>query len=103
MLTLEQVSAVNDSLLRGDLDAALQPLEETIDLRANELPRLDKKALASLKDGLANGDDAATWAQAVLHPNISVRRFARKIFMGLGDEAAPIFEPLRAARTVLER
>ena len=96
MLTLEQVHAVNDGFHNGDLNAALAPLEETIDLRANELPRLDKKALANLKEGLANHDDAATWAQAILHPNISVRRFARKVFMGLSDEAAPIFEPLRA-------
>ena len=96
MLTLEQASAVNDGFHRNDLNAALAPLESTIDLRANELPRLDKKAIAALKNGLKNGDDAATWAQAILHPNISVRRFARKIFIGLGDEAAPIFEPLRA-------
>ena len=96
MLTLEQVSAVNDGFHGGDLNAALQPLEETIDLRANELPRLDKRAVAALKDGLGNGDDAATWAQAILHPNVSVRRFARKVFLGLGDEAAPIFAPLRA-------
>ena len=96
MLTLEQVSAVNDGFRRGDLNAALAPLEETIDLRAGELPRLDKKAVAALKEGLANGDDAATWAQAIFHPNVSVRRFARKIFMGLGDEAAPVFAPLRA-------
>ena len=96
MLTLEQVSAVNDGFHRGDLNAALAPLEETIDLRANELPRLDKKAVAALKNGLANGDDAATWAQAVLHPNVSVRRFARKVLMPLGDEAEPLFAPLRA-------
>ena len=96
MLTLEQAHAVNDGFHGGDLNAALQPLEETIDLRANELPRLDKRAVAALKHGLQNGDDAATWAQAILHPNISVRRFARKVFLGLGDEAAPIFAPLRA-------
>ncbi|BCM93935.1 hypothetical protein IAD21_05830 [Abditibacteriota bacterium] len=95
MLTLEQVRVVNDGFKSGDLNAALRPLEETIDLRSNELPRLDKAALAALKTGLQNGDDAATWAQALLHPNISVRRFARKVFMGLGDEAAPLFEPLR--------
>ncbi len=95
MLTLDQVRAVNDGFKGGDLNAALRPLEETIDLRSNELPRLDKAALVALKAGLQNGEDAATWAQALLHPNISVRRFARKVFMGLGDEAAPLFEPLR--------
>ena len=96
MLTLEQVRAVNDGFHDSDLSAALAPLEETIDLRANELPRLDKKAVAALKDGLKNGDDAATWAQAVFHPNVSVRRFARKVLLPLGDEAAPLFVPLRA-------
>lgn len=96
MLTLEQARAVNAGFQSGDLSTALAPLEETIDLRANELPRLDKPTVAALKDGLQNGDDAATWAQAIFHPNISVRRFARKVFMGIGDEAAPIFEPLRA-------
>lgn len=95
MLTLDQVRAVNDGFKSGDLNAALRPLEETVDLRVNELPRLDKAALAALKTGLQNGEDAATWAEALFHPNISVRRFARKAFMGLGDEAAPLFEPLR--------
>ncbi|RYX83337.1 hypothetical protein EON83_15045 [bacterium] len=95
MLTLEQVRVVNDSLKSGDLNAALRPLEETIDLRSNELPRLDKVAVAALKEGLQNGDTAGTWAQALLHPNISVRRFARKVFMGLGDDAAPLFDSLR--------
>lgn len=83
MLTLEQARAVNAGFHDRDLNAALLPLEETIDLRAGELPRLDKKALAALKDGLQNGDDAATWAQAILHPNIPVRRFAQS-FHGLG-------------------
>lgn len=95
MLSLDQVRAVNDGFKSGDLNAALKPLEETIDLRPTELPRLDKAALAALKSGLQNGDDAKTWAQAVFHPNVSVRRFARRVFMGMGDEAAPLFQPLR--------
>ncbi len=96
MLTLEQVSAVNDGLRKADLKAALKPLEDAVDLRANELPRLDTKARAALKEGLKNRDNAAIWADAILHSNVSVRRFARKVLMGLGDEAVPIFEPLRA-------
>ena len=96
MLRLEQVKAIDDGFHGGDLNAAFVPLEATIDLRAGELPRLGKRALAALKNGLANGDDAATWAQAMLHPNVSVRRFARKVLMELGDEAAPLFGPLRA-------
>ncbi len=95
MLTLDQVRVVNDGFKSGDLNAALKPLEETIDLRQNELPRLDKASVAALKTGLQDADNAATWAQAIFHPNVSVRRFARKVFMGLGDEAAPLFEPLR--------
>jgi len=95
MLTLDQVRAVNDGFLSGDLNAALRPLEETIDLRSNELPRLDKAALARLKVALASGDAAGTWAEAILHPNVSVRRFARKVFMGMGDEAAPLALPLQ--------
>ena len=96
MLTLEQVKTVNDGLRAADLNAALRPLEEAVDLRANELPKLDKKAREALIDGVKNRGDATIWADAILHPNVSVRRFARKVFMGLGDDAAPLFAPLRA-------
>jgi len=95
MLTLDQVRAVNDGFAGGDLNAALRPLEETIDLRSNELPRLDKAALARLKADLPLPEVAATWAEAIFHPNVSVRRFARKVFMGLGDEASPLAPPLQ--------
>ena len=96
MLTLEQAKAVNDGLHKADLKAALQPLEDAVDLRVNELPKLDKKAREALVNGLKNAGDAAIWADAIFHENISVRRFARKVFMGLGDEAAPVFAPLQA-------
>jgi len=95
MLTLDQVRAVNGGFGSGDLNAALRPLEETIDLRSNELPRLDKAALARLKADLSRGEVAGIWAEAILHPNVSVRRFARKVFMGMGDEAAPLAPPLQ--------
>ncbi len=96
MLSLDQVRAVNDGFSNGDLNAALRPLEETVDLRQNELPRLDKAALARLKADLSQGENAATWAEAAFHPNVSLRRFVRRVFMGLGDEAAPLALPLRA-------
>ncbi len=95
MLTLEQVRAVNDGLKSGDLHAALRPLEETIDLRHAELPRLEKSALAALKTGLQTPENAQFWAEMVFHPNVSVRRFVRKTMLGLKREAAPIAAPLQ--------
>jgi hypothetical protein len=95
MLTLEQVRAVNDGLKSGDLHAALRPLEETIDLRHAEMPRLEKSALTALKTGLKQAENAQIWAEMAFHPNISVRRFVRKTMLGLKREAAPIARPLQ--------
>jgi hypothetical protein len=96
MLTLEQVRAVNDGFKNGDFAAAFQPLEEQIDLRHAELPRLDKAAVAALKTGLQTTENAQFWAEAAFHPNISVRRFARKTLLGLRGDAAPVAAPLQA-------
>lgn len=96
MLTLEQVRAVNDGFKNGDLGAAFQPLEAQIDLRHAELPRLDKAALIALKSGLQTPQNAQFWAEAAFHPNVSVRRFARKTLLGLRGEAAPVAAPLQA-------
>lgn len=90
MLTLEQVRAVNDGLKNGDIHAALRPLEETIDLRHAELPRLEKSTVAALKTGLQTPKNAQIWAEAAFHPNVSVRRFVRKTILGLKRDAAPI-------------
>ena len=95
MLTLDQVRAVNDGLKSGDIHAALRPLEETIDLRHAELPRLEKSAVAALKTGLQTPENAQVWAEMVFHPNISVRRFVRKTLLGLKGEAAPVAVPLQ--------
>ncbi|HEY0075560.1 MAG TPA: hypothetical protein VGB77_15790 [Abditibacteriaceae bacterium] len=90
MLTLDQVRAVNDGLKSGDIHAALRPLEESIDLRHAELPKLEKSALAALKTGLQTPEIAQIWAEAAFHPNVSVRRFVRKTLLGLKRDAAPV-------------
>lgn len=96
MLTLEQARAINDALQNGDLNAALEPLENTIDLRHAEQPRLEKGAVAALKTGLKTPQNAQIWAAAAFHPNISVRRFVRKTFLAFKSDGAPIAAPLRA-------
>jgi hypothetical protein len=95
MLTLDQVRAVNDGLKSGDIHAALRPLEESIDLRHAELPKLEKSALATLKTGLQTPEIAQIWAEAAFHPNVSVRRFVRKTLLGLKRDAAPVAPSLQ--------
>ena len=97
MLTLEQVRAVNDGLTRGDWNAALQPLEEQIDLRHAELPKMEKPAIAALIRGLQTPETAQFWANAAFAPNVSVRRFIRRTFLGLKEDAAPLGLPLQSA------
>lgn len=95
MLTLDQVRAVNDGLKSGDIHAALRPLEESIDLRHAELPKLEKSATEALKTGLQTPEIAQIWAEAAFHPNISVRRFVRKTLLGLKRDAAPVAPSLQ--------
>ena len=96
MLSLEQVSALNAALEGGDLNAALLPLEEQIDLRANELPKLSKASVAAIASGLHDAATRETWAQTVFHPNPSVRRFARKTLLGVGASLSLLTDALWA-------
>jgi hypothetical protein len=97
MLTLEQVRAVNDGLSRGDWNAALQPLEEQIDLRHAELPKLEKTAVIALVKGLQSPETARFWADAVFAPNVSVRRFVRRTFLGIKEDLGALVTPLQSA------
>jgi hypothetical protein len=96
MLTLDQVRAVNDGFKAGDFVAALRPLEDSVDLRPAEMPRLEKLSQATFKTAIQTPEAALFWTEACFHPNVSVRRFARKLILGLKDEAKPLASPLRA-------
>lgn len=96
MLTLEQVRAVNDGLARGDLSAALLPLEEQIDLRHAELPKIEKTAILAIQNGLSKPENAKFWASAVFAPNVSVRRFVRRTLLNLKNQAQSVAAPLQA-------
>src|SRR5690606_14322264 len=75
----------------------LAPLEGAVDVRARELPAIDKPVVKALAGHLANDAGAAKLlGEAALHPNISVRRFVRKLAMALKADARPLAAPLRA-------
>ena len=84
-----------DGFQSGDFAAALRPLEESVDLRPAEMPRLEKSSQAAFKRAIQAPETALFWTEASFHPNVSVRRFARKLVLGLKNEAQPLGKPLR--------
>jgi hypothetical protein len=115
MLSAALVQDINKYLAEGNVAAALAPLEKTKDLRWNELPKLEKATLTALGKHLREGEapaEPAAWqersdakhphtpaehlADVAFHPNISVRRFVRKLVQVLKADAAPLAQPLRA-------
>lgn len=95
MLTLDQVRAVNDGFKASDFAAALRPLEDSVDLRPAEMPRLEKPSQAAFRNAIQTPEVALFWTESLFHPNVSVRRFTRKLILGLKDEAKPLAKPLR--------
>lgn len=96
MLSTKVVQSINKRLSTGDVAAALAPLEKAVDVRWNELPKLEKKTLTALAKHLREGEvPAEQIADAMFHPNISVRRFVRKLVQVLKADAAPLTKPLR--------
>lgn len=97
-MTPTEASSVNEALSRGDIDAAVAVLADKIDVRVGELPKIEKPSLAGLTKSLASSPKTqAALADAFFHPNITVRRFARKLCQTLKDDAAPLGGPLLAA------
>ncbi|HVF09239.1 MAG TPA: hypothetical protein VNA16_00450 [Abditibacteriaceae bacterium] len=96
MLASTIVQEINGHLRDGNIAAALVPLESAMDVRAKELPSIEKATLAALRVHLrGNAEAARVLAEAALHPNISVRRFVRKLAQSLKTDAAPLAKPLR--------
>jgi hypothetical protein len=96
MLSQSEITSVNQLLTEGNVAAVVKILEGQVDLRAKEMPALDKPALAALGKHLkADPAKAALLGESALHPNISVRRFVRKVAMSLKGDAAPLAGPIR--------
>lgn len=93
------IQKINGSLQTGDIAAALAPLAAAVDVRWNELPKLDKPTLAAVarhlrEDREGAREKATALAAAAFHNNISVRRFIRKLVQSLKGDAAPLAGPL---------
>lgn len=97
-MTPEETKAVNCAVENGDFAVAVAVLADKIDLRAAELPKIEKKPLAALAAHLkGNQACAEALASAFFHENITIRRFARKTTQSLKDAAEPLARPLADA------
>lgn len=97
MLSAVEVQEINQQLGSGDVAAAVARIEKEVDLRAKDQPQLEKATIKALSSRLKNDSEAARiLGEGALHPNVSVRRFVRKLGQSLKNDGSPLAKPLRA-------
>ncbi|RYX82391.1 hypothetical protein EON83_19430 [bacterium] len=99
MAPLELSRAVNDALQNGNFADALAPLQNQLDLRVSDFPKLEKKSLTALSKALQNPTHAEFWAQSLLSTTPSAALFSFRTLTRLGEDALPLVAPLQSALT----